>query len=350
MFLIVSSSLALAVTINTDKTDYNRPDIVNVDITGCTGISILRVSNANLPVPDLVFIDDSNGDWSTTYNTASDSSDGKYTLFVSCADGTDTKNFCVNAAGCLGVSPADDGSEEGGLPAANGSGEDTGGTTSPGGGGGSGGSGCQSDWSCSSWSYCNKDLKQTRVCTDENNCRTDKTESRDCSKCQESWVCLQWSACQNGVNLRNCFDDHMCGTVLLKPALEKSCQAANAPGPAPARISTQLSSSASDTSIQKVFSIGNLWEDYKIYFISALSGLILLILAIILVSHFTSKPKEHAANFQELKDWITEERKLGTSDEQIKGTLKRDTSWKDPEINDAFKELDSPDQTKKNNF
>ena len=356
MLFIISSSLALAVTINTDKTDYNHPDLVNIEITGCTGLSVLRASNANIPDPALVFIDDGSGDWSTTYNTASDSSDGKYTLFVSCADGTDTKYFCVNADGCLGslpagdggatpggTTPADDGSGDGSLPAGDGSdgGSLDTGSTPPSGGGG----GCRSDFSCSSWSYCNKDLKEIRVCVDQNNCRSDRTESRDCDQCQESWVCLPWSVCQNGINLRNCFDEHQCGTALQEPSLQKSCQAANALGPAPVRTVSQLPNSVPP--IEKAFSLKSLWSNYKVYFISAPIGLILLILIIILITRLT-KPKGHAANFDELKEWITEERKLGTSDEQIRQTLKGDTNWKESEVEDAFKELSGNKDAKDN--
>lgn len=49
-------------------------------------------------------------------------------------------------------------------------------------GGGGGGTTCTEDWLCSEWSEC-KDRTQTRLCFDENNCRTEKNkpiESRSC--------------------------------------------------------------------------------------------------------------------------------------------------------------------------
>ena len=343
--LVILSSLALAdISLSTVGTEFSHGGLVNINVNSCLGTSVLRVLNSD---GSLVYIEGGNDNWDTVYNTESDSDNGKYSATIGCEDGTsDQVFFCVDADGCLAGLPVDDSSDDdsgdGDLGPADESfggddseADETSGSPSPGGGGG-----CRSDWSCSSWSYCNKDLKETRVCVDKNNCKNDRTESNDCTQCQESWTCLEWSVCQNGNNLRNCFDEHQCGTVLQKPGLQKSCQAANAFGPQPVKVIYQESGS-SGTSNRDAFSLQSYWNDYKIEIISILSGLVLIILAALIIN-LIRRPKKHAVNYDELKEWIHAERKLGNSDEQIKEILKKDTSWKDYEIDDAFNELNKP--------
>lgn len=315
ILLIFSLSLVSAVEVSTDTDDYNSGDTANIDVTDCAGTSILKVINPGFNVVD---IKSGSGSWSTSYNTLSDSADGKYTISVTCENGDATGNFCVDDPDCLGIQVQQQPSApQGGTPG--------------------GGVSCQTQWSCSDWSYCNNELKQTRDCTDLNNCEQPRQEFRDCSSCDESWICSTWSACSNRINTRNCFDEHECGTVLLKPDLQKSCRAAASSGPQPAQVSNRLFP-PSFAQPQKSSALKQFWDDYKLLLILGLLGLILLLVIILLLVHFL-KPKHYAYNLDELKEWVRKERAMGTSNEDIRAILIQHTGWKDEEIDKAFESL-----------
>ena len=81
------------------------------------------------------------------------------------------------------------------------------------------------NWSCSEWSVCHNE-KQTRTCTDSNNCGTafDKpTTTQDCAVCTENWSCTGWSACVDKKQTRECTDSNNCGTTTSKPVTTRSC-------------------------------------------------------------------------------------------------------------------------------
>ena len=285
VLILLSISLATAVEINTDKTDYSGNEMVSITISQCTGTSILKIIN---PGFDLVDIKADQDNWVTLYNTLSDSADGKYTLTVSCTNGDAQANFCVDSPGCIPETPP--------APPSGGAGRR-----------------CIPEWSCSQWSYCDANLQQTRSCTDLKNCQPPREETRECDQCQESWVCSLWSECQFGTNSRTCADEHFCGTNLLKPATQKSCQIATPPGPPPRQISPQIpipsytAPPPLPTIQEPGFSLAQFWEQFKVHVIAGVSGLVLLILIIFLVLHFV-KGKKTAFNVDELREWVKKER------------------------------------------
>lgn len=102
-------------------------------------------------------------------------------------------------------------------------GSGSGGGSSSGTSSASGGHNCKSLWSCSGWSYCDSSLEQSRTCHDIRGCAGIKTETKSCSSCLESWICDDWSEYSEGKQIRQCYDEHKCGTGNLKPDTEKSC-------------------------------------------------------------------------------------------------------------------------------
>src|SRR3989344_4531605 len=99
---LLSFSLATAVDVSTSKTDYSRGETVTATITDCIGTSIVEFHN---PGGDIVDIKSGEGSWSTTYNTLSDSADGKYTISATCTNDAGQSNFCVDAPGCVSNLP-----------------------------------------------------------------------------------------------------------------------------------------------------------------------------------------------------------------------------------------------------
>jgi len=317
LFFLIFIPLALAVSIDTDKTDYSRGERVNIEVTDCEPISVLQVKNT---VSDLVDMGQGTNDWEMVYNTNSDSSNGKYTLSASCEDGTtQTEYFCVNSPGCTVITPTED-EEEVSAP-------------SPGSGGGR--RRCTSQWSCSTWSYCDVSLRQTRNCVDLNRCLPSKEESRSCDKCEESWICSLWSSCRNEMNTRTCSDEHGCGTTSDKPVLQKSCKQKVAPGPKPAKFTKQPPAYMPPPPVPKPKP--SFWDNYGLYIIIGAIALVLAAIVVLLIYHFR-KPKM-AYNYNELREWIKKEKAMGTSHEDIKEILAEHTGWTEEEIANAFKGL-----------
>jgi hypothetical protein len=331
LVLLLSISLATAVTLETDTTEYTEGDVVTVTVAACTDTAIVQVFNAKTPVPDLVDMGSGSGEWTLEYNTNSDSSDGTYLLTASCEDGTTTTaNFCVDSAGCLTPTVDDDpgGSSSSSSSSSSGSG---------------GGSFCTSELDCTAWSLCNSSLQQSRTCTDLAGCTAQYTENRSCAACQESWTCSLWTACANDNQYRTCVDDHACGTTLSKPALQSACGASAIGGPAPGRISRTLpppSTSAPATQEPTPGAFAKIWDEYALFIITIPLVLLLLIVLLIFFLH-RKKGYKKGINHHELVDWIEKERNMGTSDEAIRMTLKQ-TTWHEDEIEQAFKLLGSP--------
>ncbi len=213
----------------------------------------------------------------------------------------------------------------------------TGGEAPPatgGGGGGGGGGGCRSDWRCGTWNVCNATLQQERSCTDANRCaQRPKTEVQACQPCLESWVCLEWSACENGQNVRRCIDQHACRTTQLKPAEQKICQQAAAPGPQPVQVVREFKPQLPALPEELSF-----WEKYGVPLLIGAISIVALLIILLLAYHFFLRPKK-AMNFDELVEWIKTERLLGTSDEVMRQTLKEHTKWTGSEVDEAFKRL-----------
>ncbi len=219
-------------------------------------------------------------------------------------------------------------------------------------------SSCRTAWDCGTWTYCNAQLKQTRVCTDLNSCESSRTEQRACTKCEESWICSAWSDCVSEEQVRACQDEHKCGTTVLKPNLRKLCQATYVSGPAPAYTSpvipapTYYPASQPEPVTQTIkplikevapvtpFSWNNFFDKYQIYLLGLGALVVLIVIIIILVAHF-AKPKERTYNLEELKEWIRKERQMGNSDNQIRQILAQNTGWDEEEISQAFNELNA---------
>ena len=99
LFVLSISLVTAAVQITTDKPEYSASEPVSISIASCVGISALQIQNAQSGVID---VNQGMNNWVASYHTLSDSSRGRYTIQVSCADGSSaTKNFCVNSPGCL---------------------------------------------------------------------------------------------------------------------------------------------------------------------------------------------------------------------------------------------------------
>lgn len=96
--VILLLPLVLAVDILTQKEDYSLAETVSITISNCEGSSLLLLNN---PSMHPVYVRQGQGAWETSYNTLSDSAEGRYSLTVNCADGTTKeKSFCVNAPSC----------------------------------------------------------------------------------------------------------------------------------------------------------------------------------------------------------------------------------------------------------
>ncbi len=325
ILLLLSFSLALAVT--TDKTTYNLNE--NVQISGTCALPNVPVAFQLGIGLNTIWVEQATATAQKSFTAAYQvASEGTHTLYAACnGEAAQTVTFCVGA-GCPAAPavPADDSSGNGG-----------------GGNGGGGGSRCKSSWSCTTWSFCNATLEQSRRCYDANNCQDNKVELRNCSECRESWVCGLWSECQNGQNYRTCVDDHKCGTTYLQPFLSKACEAVVS-GPEPVSYNQQIQPPYVAPVTQQPAPV-SLWDKYKTFIIAIPSGLIFVILIVLLAVHFakpkqqSQQPQQMAYNLDDLREWIKKEQAMGTSNEDIKQILKQHTGWTDSEIGRSFSEL-----------
>jgi hypothetical protein len=303
-------------TLQTDKVDYDRGEIVNIEVNFCSVASAIEIYNAKTPFPDLVYLAHGEGSWQQTYSTLSDSSSGEYTIRASCEDGTsETAEFCVDQNDCTEITPSGEGEAEG----------------ESGSSGGSSGGGTRrfADFRCGTWSTCDATGMQTRECIDRKGIRKPKNETQTC-QCQESWQCRDWSRCNNGQQTRTCTEINACGTSLLKPKTTQSCKTAGGikqtvkkifkPEPTPGKTG-----------------FAKFWEDYGIISLAILAAILLTLLIIWMLHRKHGKKK--AYNFNELKQWIQAERKMGTSNVDIKHILMEKTGWNQEEIHKAFESL-----------
>ena len=309
LIFVLTFSLALAVVdVDVDRLppDYSQGEIVEITLI-CPAPTAQR-STVEIFNPEgrLIYITGGNDQWTTTYNTGSDSSDGQYKLLARCTDGSTAEDFfCVDAPGC----------------------------TSTGSGGGGGSGRCSSNITCSTFSYCNATLQQTRSCHDWNNCRIDYTEEIACAACLEAWSCSEWSTCQGNRQRRTCLDDHLCGTLLQKPSEQQICTVHVV---APTRITPP--STRPPVVVQPSF-----FSQYKWWLLGGLLLLLLIIGAILFYYlYYKMDGEKKVFNLNELKNWIRKEKAAGTSDEDIKQILAQQTGWKDKEISEAFRELHHP--------
>ncbi|MEM4245422.1 MAG: hypothetical protein QXR60_04435, partial [Candidatus Nanoarchaeia archaeon] len=85
---------------------------------------------------------------------------------------------------------------------------------------------CTPNWQCTDWSTCISN-KQTRTCTDTNNCgvSTGKpSETQTCQAiCTPNWQCTSWSDCVDGKQTRTCTDSNSCGVDTGRPSETQTC-------------------------------------------------------------------------------------------------------------------------------
>jgi len=308
LIFVLTFSLALAVNVDVDQLppDYSQGDIVEITLMCSEPVAMRSTVEVFNPGGRLIYITGGNDQWTTTYNTNSDSSDGQYRLLARCEDGSTAEDFfCVDSPGCVSTDP----------PRSGGSGR-----------------GCSTNITCSVFSYCNATLQQARGCHDWSNCVRDYTEEIACDACLEAWSCSSWSVCQGGRQTRTCVDDHICGTLLQKPPEQQSC---TVPSSAPPRV-TPLPPKP------PVVVKPSFFAQYKWWLLGGLLLLLLIIGAILFYYLYYKKHKKRKVfNLHELKSWISKEKAAGTSEEDIKKILSQKTGWKKAEIAQAFHELHS---------
>ncbi|MEK6937817.1 MAG: hypothetical protein AABX04_02105 [Nanoarchaeota archaeon] len=383
LIVLILPTLVLAVTtVKTDLTEYPNPTSDDyVSITGsCSGADLevgLQASLGN----NMVWVDqqvtDANNLFSANFFPTAE---GNYTLLAACNNDTAKKvNFCFGscAGGNITVIQSNDTKKNETPSCGDGTCQSNesvancpadckvtppavDGGAPPSGGSSGGGRSCQPSWNCGVWNYCGPSLKQTRICNDEKGCEKSRTEEKTCNKCEESWVCSGWSGCTSDEQVRLCYDEHKCGSTVLKPSLRKFCQATFVSGPAPAYVSPQIpvppyypasqpeptytppAGSKLDllkpTKAATPFSLSKFWSDYQIYFLGLAVLIITIIIIVVLAAHF-AKPKQKVYNLEELKAWIVKERQMGTNDSQIRQILAQNTGWDSEEISAAFSEL-----------
>jgi hypothetical protein len=317
--LLVALPLALATTVSAPKqTDLGK--IVSVD-GSCLALS-QKVTAQVLLGGFNVFVDETTTNANKKYTLEfTPSQKGTYTVFTACQDETSaTTTFCVGSASECGTTakPAPTPSTGGG---------------SSGGGGGSFGA------TYGDWSYCNSSLQQIRYRTDK---PSQKPQTRDCSPCDESWICtasdgdFPWGICNNGVQTRVCTDEHFCNTLTTKPVEQRNCQVegqrfvSNDPGYTP------------PLQPEPVLQQPSFWNSWLAWIIGSGSSLLMLII-ITLIVVVLMKHTHTVFHHKDLVAWIRKERRMGTSDDDIKDILNQNTGWSHEDLEEAFKELHTED-------
>ncbi len=362
LVLVLFSSLALATTVTVDKLSYVVDEVVKVSGTcNVFGVSVGLQAGIGL---NTVWVEQVTAGADNKFSVSFfPPQAGNYALYASCkGENSAVKTFevgenvedmpvlCSESWNCTGWSACSNGIQERNCNDVNECGTESSkpevqqscgsapsgssGSGSGGGGGGGGGGGCSSNWNCTGWSVCNSSSKQQRTCVDLKKCKQNVTEVQDCTFCAESWVCSQWSECKWNIHERTCTDEHSCGTIKLKPILQKSCEPVAAPvQEPPAYVSPPQQGIIAKLKQAVVGETGSFWGNYKNYIISL--SAVLLLAVIVLTVWFLRKPKK-VYNLNELKEWVKEEKKMGTSDVDIKTILIQNTGWKEQEIKQVF--------------
>ena len=200
------------------------------------------------------------------------------------------------------------------------------------------GYGCVPEWQCGQWGFCNATLQQGRGCTDVKRCSSKpRLEARACAACQESWICSAWSTCSNGFQTRICTDEHQCKTARTKPPERQSCIEERGYTPQPAvqqqnyqplvqpPVRPLISSPAKKSFI-------DLLVEYK-WFIIVPLVLLLLVVMILLFLRSSHEPKQpEGFNYDELNAWVQQGLRAGVTPEQLWQRLQQETEWKKEEF------------------
>lgn len=259
-------------------------------------------------------------------------------LYGPVTDGSDEFSFTRSSSGSVSGTPS--------LPS--GAGDTTGSSSSSSGSSGGGSGGCTSEWECGEWSTCDATLEQMRTCMDTKCYGQPREETRACV-CEESWSCMEWSSCADGEQRRTCTDEHACSTSALKPAEARTCgdeEMAQLPSDLPEQQEGGIGedvvsdaagipdSSASPPDQQQP------WEppmDFSLLWFILPGGLAVLVLAL-LIMLVRGRGKKVLYNYEELKRWIIAEKKMGTSEGDIRVILQEHTGWNTEEVEKMLKE------------
>jgi hypothetical protein len=320
--LLVALPLALATTATAPKqTDLGK--IVSIDGSCTTLLKDQTVTAQILAGGFNVFVDETITNANKKYTLEfTPSQKGTYTVYAACQGETSaTTTFCVGTASECGTTTT------------------TTTTPSSGGSGGGGGGGGSFGATYSDWSYCNSSLQQIRYRTDK---PSQKPQTRDCSPCDESWTCTAsdgdypWGICQGGTQTRVCTDEHFCGTSVTKPVEQRNCQVegqrfvSNDPGYTP------------PLQPEPVLQQPSFWNSWLAWIIGSGSSLLMLII-ITLIVVVLMKHTHTVFHHKDLVAWIRKERRMGTSDDDIKDILNQNTGWSHEDLEEAFKELQIED-------
>ena len=248
-----------------------------------------------------------------------------------------------NSFNVTGISPQDSGSQPASSPNVTDiSPQDSGGQPASSPSSSGGGTYCNSEWECTSWSYCNNQLKQERICSDIKACLKNKVETRACAKCDESWQCSKWSDCSYNQQTRTCSDEHKCGSVGKKPVEKKSCTEIVQEQPQQEYYQPPVQEYQAPQVQQPVAQPPSLFSkyfnEYKNYLIAVPFVLLFIVILVIAVLHFTQRKGGVTHNYNELQDWIKKERAAGSNDEEIKQILAQNTGWSKDEVRKMLSE------------
>jgi hypothetical protein len=167
-------------------------------------------------------------------------------------------------------------------------------------------------------------------------------------ECVRSWDCTPWSTCSNSLQSRSCRDIKNCALNTSKvvnyrvypvisagptqPEQSRTCpvDVTKLGRPSTRTINQQVPPPQFGSQLQQPAGENiSLFSQYKPYFIA---GPLVLIIIIILVVVILRHKKGPEYNYSQLKTWVDKERKMGTSNKDIRSILKQKTKWKDDEI------------------
>lgn len=158
--------------------------------------------------------------------------------------------------------------------------------------------------------------------------------------CLESWVCNSWSACINGLKTRECFEESNCGTELLKPATQESCQMAVPAYIAPPVVQP-IAPPPKPIPLVEVRKEMPAKEGLNLLWIFILVIAILLVcgvIAVLVYFSFSKKGKSELRQFApidrlaSLRRYVQKTKAMGYSDMQIRKALSS-AGWKPADIN-----------------
>ena len=204
----------------------------------------------------------------------------------------------------------------------------------------SGSGSCNPRWNCSVWQGCTLG-KEIRTCVDMNHCQASYSENRSCGVCVEAWTCMGWSSCAGGKQSRRCSDENFCGSWEFRPETQRDCVVSNSTndtleqfGIKEGEKSAKQASPGSirsSTGDEQVDSLLQADANTMVWLIVACA--VLLIVIVVVVSLMMKHRREARSPIQ---DYVASKRVAGSSDEQIRQTL-RGSGWNEEDIGKALK-------------